>query len=350
VAVAVTSLLFRRASFDGLFYGGAICWGAMSVALLIFLPGGTYMALVPAIALGFCALLRAIVDLDATIIAITGCIVSGVLLLPMTTSFYEALGRPVLPALALVVALVTTTFAACLVSSAPDGSAPAPRLPFLSKAAVALAAVLTLFALSLPPYTHDSPRRLSLSYVDDNGNLSWQADALTPALRKAAKFGSGPQSSAPWSRFPGHPYSAPAPALDAALPPVEVNVVRDEKSGPLRLLTLALHSPRGAPRVALFFHAPTLASLKINGVTPPPPTVRHRNFLADGWHRVAVRGASDATIELTVRDAGPIEGVAIDTSYGLPAAGAPLTAARNASAAVPSDDGDVTSTRRRVRF
>jgi hypothetical protein len=305
------------------------------------------MALVPAIALGFCALLRAIVDLDATIIAIVGCIVSGVLLLPMTAAFYEALGRPVLPALALVVALVTTTFAACLVSPAPDGASPAPRFPFLAKTAVALAAVLTIFALSLPPYTSESPRRLSLSYVDDNGKTAWQADSLTPALRTAAKFGE-PQVIAPWSRFPGHTYSAPAP--DAALAPVEVHVVHDEKNGPLRLLTLALHSPRGAPRVALYFHAPTLASLKINGLTPPPPTVRHRNFLADGWHRVAVRGASDATIELTVRDAGPIDGVAIDTSYGLPAAGAPLTAARNASAAVPSDDGDVTSTRRRVRF
>jgi hypothetical protein len=348
VAVAVAALLYQRASFDGLFYGGAICWGAMSFALLIVLPGGTYMALVPAIALGFCALLRAIVDLDATIIAIVGCIVAGVLLLPMTASFYEALGRPVLPALALVVALVTTTFAACLLSIAPDGAMAKRRLPALATVAVALAVVLTIVAAALPPYTAVSPRRLSLSYVDDDGKPSWQADTLTPTLRTAAKFGDQPLAIAPWARNPGHTYAAPAP--DAALAPVEVHVVHDEKSGPLRLVTLALHSPRGAPRVALFFHAPTLASLKVNGVTPPPPTVRHRNFLAEGWHRVAVRGASDATIELTLRDAGPVEGVAIDTSYGLPATAAPLTAARNASVAVPSDDGDVTSTRRRVRF
>ncbi len=349
VAVALAALLHRRAGFDGLFYGGAICWGAMSVALLLCLPGGTYMALLPAIALGFCALLRAIVDLDATIIAIVGCIVSGVLLLPMTTSFYEALGRPVLPALAVVVALVTTTFAACLVPVAPDGAAAtAPRLPFLAKASAGLTVVLTIFALCLPAWTPDSPRRLSLAYLDDDGKAEWQADALPPMLRDAAKFADQPQSIAPWSRFPTRTYLAPAP--DAGLAPVELRVVRDEKNGSLRLLTLALHSPRGAQRVALYFHAPTLASLKINGITPPPPNVRHRNFLADGWHRVAVRGASDATVELAVRDAGAIEGMAIDTSYGLPASASPLTAARNASAAVPSDDGDVTTTRRRVRF
>src|SRR5258708_18158614 len=225
---------------------------------------------VPAIALGFCALLRAIVDLDATIIAVAGCIVAGVLLLPMTTSFYEALGRPVLPALALVVALVTTTFAACLISIVPDGATAKRRLPALATVAVALAVVLTIVAVALPPYTPDSPRRLSLRYVDDSGKPSWQADALTPALRTAGKFGDEPLSIAPWSRFPAHTYVAPAP--DAALAPVEVHVVRDEKAGALRLLTLALHSPRGAPRAALYFHAPTLAPPKINGATPRPLT------------------------------------------------------------------------------
>jgi hypothetical protein len=63
-----------------------------------------------------------------------------------------------------------------------------------------------------------------------------------------------------------------------------------------------------------------------------------------------VRGASDAVVELVLRDTAPIDAYAIDTSYGLPPAGATLARARDASLAVPTDDGDVSTTLRRVRF
>jgi hypothetical protein len=134
------------------------------------------------------------------------------------------------------------------------------------------------------------------------------------------------------------------------LQPVELRVMRDERHGRQRTLVVALHSARGAPRVALILHAPSLVSLRVNGVAPPPPTARTRNYLADGWQRVGVRGASDAVIELVLRDATPIDVIAIDTSYGLPPSGAALVAARTASLAVPSDDGDVSTTMRRVRL
>lgn len=345
VTLVVMSWFYRRAAFDGLFFGGALCWGALSVILLILLPGGTYLALMPALALGICALLRAIVDLDETIIAIIGCIVAGVLLLPTSFSFYDALGRPALPMIALIVALVTTTFApVCAVW----GPAPSPKRSPFGILAIALGVVFAIVAATLQPYTPDSPRRLSLRYVDDNGTTTWQADTLAPALRSAAAFGKERQPIAPWSRTPLSTFTAPAP--DATLPPVEAHVVSDQRNGAKRTLTIALHSPRKAERIALFVHAPSLAAMRINGLNPPPRTARARNYLGDGWHRVAVRGASDATIELTLNDSIPVDAIAVDTSYGLPASGAALVTARNASFAVPSDDGDVATTMRRVRF
>lgn len=334
VAMSLAARWHRRAAFDGLFYGGAICWGVTSIALLLVLPGGTYLALVPALILGVCALLRAIVDLNETVIAVAGCIVTGVLFLPMISSFYEALGKPVLPGLALIAALVTTSFALVVRRGA--------------LLALVVAVVLALVALFQPPWTPMSPRRLSLRYVDDNGTAAWQADALVPALRTAAKFGDEPQVIAPWTRFPVRTFVAPAP--DAALPPVEAHVMHDEANGPVRTLAIALHSPRGAQRLALYFHAPNLGALKVDGVTPPQPSPRAKSNLADGWYRVAVRGASDATVELTLRGTAAIEAIVADTSFGLPPSGASLVAARNASAAVASDDGDVTTTLRRVRF
>jgi Peptidase family M28 len=334
IAMAITAKLWRRAGFDGLFLGGALCWAATSVVLLVLLPGGSYLALVPALALGICALLRSIIDLDETIIAVIGCLVTGVLLLPVAASFYDALGRPVLPAIAALVALVTTTVA--MVVRRGGG------------VALAASAILALVAIALPPYTAESPRRLSLQYVDNDGAKTWQADSLSPALRAVAGFASEPKAIAPWARSPVRTYVAPAP--DAALPPIELHTVTDERHGAQRTLVLALHSPRGAPRIALILHAPGLLSLRVNGVVPPPPSTRVREFLADGWRRISVRGASDAVIEVVLRDGAAIDAIAIDTSYGLPAAGAALASARNASLAVPSDDGDVSTTMRRMRF
>ena len=53
-------------------------------------------------------------------------------------------------------------------------------------------------------------------------------------------------------------------------------------------------------------------------------------------------------VELQVR--GAVDAVASDLTFGLPAAGAPLVAAREAAHAFTTQDGDVTITRARGRF
>jgi hypothetical protein len=127
-----------------------------------------------------------------------------------------------------------------------------------------------------------------------------------------------------------------------------LSIVRDDHNAG-RHLTLHLRSARNAPRVALIFRAPSFSALRVNGLTPPPIT-RPRGALAPGWHRVSVRGASEATIEIdTTRDEA-IDAVIIDSSYGLPPAGAALAHARDASVAVPVQEGDLTTTLRRVRL
>ena len=139
---------------------------------------------------------------------------------------------------------------------------------------------------------------------------------------------------------PSRAYLAAAPEL--AIPPAEVQVVRDvRQSG--RHLTLHIRSNRNAPRISLIFHAPSFASLRVNGITPPPMT-RFRSGLAPGWHRVAIRGASEATIDIDLTRDEPIDAVIIDGSYGLPPAGAALAHARDAS--WPSRCRKATSRRR----
>jgi hypothetical protein len=219
------------------------------------------------------------------------------------------------------------------------------RRPLVASIAAAIIACVAM-ALIVPTYETNSPRHINIEYVDDGVGPRWQTDVLRPEIASAAHFTEVPQKTYEWTVPPSRAYLAAAPEL--AIPPAEVQVVRDVRQGG-RHLTLHIRSNRNAPRISLIFHAPSFAALRVNGITPPPMT-RFRGGLAPGWHRVAIRGASEATIEIDLTRDEPIDAVVIDGSYGLPSAGAALAHARDASMAVPVQEGDLTTTLRRIKL
>ena len=335
-ALAAATWLYGQAGFDGLFLGGAVCWCVLSISIDMVLPGGVYLTLVPATAMAVCAIVRAARDADEGGMTIVCGAIAAVIHFPLAFALYDALGQPSLPVTAVQLALVATTFAPLL--------AAAELRRALAPAIWAGAAACIVMAILLPPYTSDSPRSLSLRYVDDGAETRWEADALTPALHGSAPFDIKPRARGEWLRRPGRAFAAPAPAL--ALPPAEVRVL-SRGGGRMSLL---VRSPRGAPRVSLAFRAPSLQSMTIDGAAPPPPTARHVNVLAPGWHVVSVRGAAEVRIDLVLGDDGPIEAIVSDASFGLPASGAAIARARDASNAVPAYEGDLTITTRRVKL
>jgi hypothetical protein len=337
-ALAAAKWLYPHAGFDGLFLGIAVCWCVLSISLAMVLPGAVYLTLVPAMALAVCAIVRAAREADEGGLSIVCGAIAAIIHFPLAFALHDALGQPSLPVTAADLALVTTTFAPLLVA--------AELRRALVPAIWVAAFVCVGMALLLPPYTAEAPRHISLRYVDDGGAARWETDALTPPLHRAAAFDIKPRTvGAEWLRQSGRTFAAPAPAMH--LPPVEARVL----SRDTHHVALLVHSPRGAPRVSLAFHAPTLQSMTINGVAPPPPTARHVDYLASGWHRVAVRGASEARIDLVLGDASaPIDVIASDASFGLPPAGAALVRARAESTAVPIGEGDLTITTRRQRL
>jgi Peptidase family M28 len=337
-AFAAAKWLHGYAGFDGLFLGTAVCWCVLSISLATVLPGAVYLTLVPATALAVCAIVRAAREADEGGLAIVCGAIAAIVHFPLAFALYDALGQPSLPVTAAALALVTTTFAP-LLAAAEQRRALAPAIWFAAAACVVM-------ALALPPYTADAPRHISLRYVDDGGAPRWETDALTPPLHRAAAFDIKPRAvGAEWLRTPGRTFAAPAPAMN--LPPAEAVLL--SRNG--HQVSILVRSPRGAPRVSLAFRAESLRSMTINGVTPPPPTARHVSFLAPGWHRVAVRGASEARIDLVLDNlTESIETIVSDASFGLPAAGAALVRARGESAAVPIGEGDLTITSRRQRL
>ena len=335
VSIFVAQRLVARAGVTGLFFGQALCWSAIAIALSIVLPGGSYLAIVPALACAVCLILRLSEGLTGVISASAAAIV----LFPLGVALYDALGRPILPFIAVLIALVATTFAPFL------ASIPGIRRP-LNASLLAVAIACIGMALIVPTYEANSPRHINIEYVDDGVAPRWQVDEFRPEIERAAHFNPTPQPVYEWIASTYRTRVAPAPAI--GLTPPEVTIVRDEhRAG--RHVTLNLHSTRNAPRIAFIFRAPSFAALRVNGITPPPVT-RGRAALAPGWHRVGVRGASEVTIEIDLTKDEPIDAALVDSSFGLPPAGAALAHARDASTAIPIQEGDLTTTLRRLKL
>src|SRR5262249_16867607 len=279
---------------------------------------------------------------DEALISIVNAVITAVLLIPLAFSLYDALGGPALPAIAAVVALVTTTFAPMI------AGVPALHPPLIS--AFLITPILFFRIPTLAhPYTPDAPAPINVRYYED-GRPQWIADAVTPAMSKAADFAPARQKlPLDWLSTPSSAYVAPAPPLGAPAP--WVRVVSEQRDGRTRRLTLQVRSARGANgRLALLFRTDALQSIRVNGVAPPPAPQRFRYFLAENWHQATVRGASESLVELVLNKDAPIEAVVVDTSYGLPQAGAALARARDASTAVPVHDGDSVTLVRRVKI
>lgn len=338
VAILIAQRLIRFAGIDGLFIGHAMCWAALAIALSIVLPGGSYLAIGPAMALAVCALLRTTTKTSEGTAAVVCAAAAAILVFPFGLALYIAIGKPILPIVAVLIALVATTFTPLLATM------PALNRPLLASLAIAAIACIGM-ANSVPTFSANSPRHINIEYVDDGTAPRWQTDRLLPAIAQAAHFDPTPRPIADWTVPPSKAVAAPAPNLGLA--PADLTVVHDERQGG-RHLTLHLRSVRNAPRIALIFHAPSFTAMRVNGITPPPPT-RPRGSLAPGWHRVSVRGM-EATIDLYLARDEPIDAVVIDSSYGLPPAGAALALARDASLAVPVQEGDLTTTLRRIRL
>jgi hypothetical protein len=322
-ALLAAALFNRRNDPKAMLYGVAIVWHFIGIALAILLPGAAYLFLVPALALTICALLRAS-EIATSAVAAT---VAALLMFPLGTMLYTALGGAMMASIALLLGAFATLVA--------------PLFPRPRNAAIAgvLAVICALIALATPAYIRERPRIIPLAYVDDPAakTARWITYDLTEPLRHAAPFANADPSLTPWYR--GTAFSAPAPAL--ALPRVTLSATRTATGATIRVL-----SHRNANRMSLFLRGGKIT--RINGVTPPPPPTRNRARYANGWEVAVASGVQEMLVDVTAQ--GRIEVIANDTTFGFPTEGAALLSARSASVATTIQDGDVTVTRARGTY
>jgi hypothetical protein len=326
--VILASWFRRHATGAGMVATTALWWNVLGVACAFALTGGSYLFIVPGVALLAAALLLGNRPRAGRIAAAVAMSIAAILWLPFATVLYEALASPALPAIALIVAFIVMTVAPLV----------ATQTRRAVRAALGAACVIALAASTLPAATAHRPRPANLIlYCEERQPARWFATSAPPYLKVAGSFDSRLRTMLPWA-----PY-ARGFAADASefIVPAPVADVTTTKRGTTHLTRFSLRSARNATRVTVAFRSQR-----------PPTAIRANGMEAVAassdidWKRVTVYG-DGATIEIET-DAPLLEAWCYDVTYGLPDGAGHLNGARTRDAAVPIQDGDIIVASRRV--
>ncbi|HUR80248.1 MAG TPA: M28 family peptidase [Thermoanaerobaculia bacterium] len=315
-AFFAAALFRKRAKAEPMLYGVAIVWHMIGIALAIKLPGAAFLFIVPAVFVT----IFAFTDLGEVGTSAIASTVAAILIFPMALMLYDALGGRLMVAIAILIGILSTLFTP-LWARASNGAI-----------AVVLAIVCALIAMSQPAFDSAHPRAISIAHIDDP-SPRWFVPQLTPQIGGVAKFARASDVSR------GDGYAATAPRAAAR---VTMSATRNGDK-----LTVRVRTNRGANRLALSLKGDATV-LRVNGVAPAPKPARFRERAPSDWHYAAANGVTEMIVECTVR--GRVEAIGSDLTFGLPASGAALMEARNASIAVPIQDGDVVITRVRAAY
>jgi len=325
-AALFAATVFRKKSQPlAMLYGVGMVWHAIGIAVAFALPGAAFVFIVPAVLITACALARA----EATVTGVVAATGGAVLIFPMALILYDALGGSLMAGTAILIGLLMT-LAAPLITGWR-----------VTLAALFAAIVCGVFAMMQPAYDAEHPQPLSITYLDDAAAPApmWVVPKATASLSKVARFQPSDPALTPWYGGWSN-QSAPAPKLNLQ----RVTLTGSRSGGKL---TVRLQSSRGANRLTLLLRG-DVKILSVNGVPPAPRPARFRERTLNGWHFATANGVDEMVVECQAT--GPVEAVASEMTFGLTPLAAPLQQARDATPAIPIQDGDVTVTRTRATF
>ncbi|HYQ80681.1 MAG TPA: M20/M25/M40 family metallo-hydrolase [Anaeromyxobacteraceae bacterium] len=348
-AALAAALAGPRAGAAGLRAGAGLGWLVPAGALLLVAPGAAHLFLVPALAAGLAAAVRALAGERLAAAGDLGtALAGGVVILPVALLLPDALGHAAAPLVAFLSALALSPLSPLAASLAP------PWRRLLVAAPLSAAAAAAAVAALAPQATADRPEQVLVFHHQDADQaggrvLVWAETGRLPAsMRLAAPFGADAARPLPWAAVRPS-FAAAVPRHDLAAPEVEV-LSRSEEAG-RRRLRLRLVSPRRAADVSLLLPPDAeVVSAAMDGVTLPPLDPRLRRWFG-GWRplRCLTAPAGGVEVDLVVAGSGPLEAWVADQSPGLPAEAGRVAAARPPEAA-PVQEGDSTLVTRRVRL
>ncbi|HYH45992.1 MAG TPA: M20/M25/M40 family metallo-hydrolase, partial [Thermoanaerobaculia bacterium] len=352
IFVVFGALWVRRRAVNALWLGVWLGWAVLALVVALELPAASYLFSVPALVAAAAGLALGRNGAVRAAAALLPALVAGLLWFPLLFLLYDGLGTPALWLIGTLVALALTPAVPLVAGAGPWWRIGIPA------AALLLFAIMAVGIVASPRVSKDSPKRVNIVYHRDAGPAAGAASArwlvttgppLPPEMRPAARFARRQVFAFPWFAGVQRSFVAPAP-LAGTLPPPEVTVLSDSRSGGRRRLRLRLVSPRGAHNASLFLPASAaLESARVAGhEVPRLPSGR---FVArgGGWYGVTVLTLppEGIEIELVLGSAGPVQATVLDRTPGVPPFGRALVRSRPATAA-PIHDGDGTVVSRPV--
>jgi len=346
-AGGIAAVLARRAGFWGFWLAGSLFTGGLCLASAVFVPGASFLALLPTLAAALAALPftcmtaggRAPPAWSRDGAALAPLWVRFAVALPLLRFLYMALGGLAWPVSTLLICVGSIGLLPLLARA--TGRA--------RQAVMALNGVIAvggaLITLSLPTYSADWPQRVNLEYWLDadagQAHILAQCSAtrLPPALAAAARFDPIPHPPYPGSTL--RAFYAPAPILELAAP--QLSLVSQAAGR----WTLHLRSPRGAPAAWVIF--PADADVTDAEFSTAAGPVRTRlSKLTGGATELDLASLPPAGVDFHIDAASehPLAVQVFDESYSL--AGSPALAQARPSTATSSQDGDVTVVHRTV--
>lgn len=339
--VTASSLLAGRVGFWSLWCTYGISTAAIAVGLAAYLPGASYLLILPAML----SLLVAAVRLQSSRHASSGREAATLALLlllfllfsPILVPLYQGLGRP-----GLLLETVLLVFAATpLVGLLMQAARAVRRAAFALSSAVLVTSIGA--AVALPAYTAESPETLNIKYLLDRTDRDhvlrarWvivsESDRVPVALQRVANFTTASTPVNPLiDNWYGSPMiAAPAPLIDLPEPTLKV-LSSEPGTAPGRRRYRILVAPQ-RPSAALQLAFPPSAQvesviLRAPGPLPGSP-VPLQLFKAQGWNRMTLVNPASQGQELEFEStAEPFDVALLDLSYGLPPSGKALLDAR----------------------
>lgn len=342
--------LAARSGFWDLWFATQLLNAVFAVILALLLPELSFLFLVPLAIAVLAALPAALSARSAPWMRVSAALLPLLaavsLVLPLTRFLYDALGSVGWCATTVVLGISLWALAPLLVR--------ATRRTQQLWLLIPLAALLlgTLLTWHNPPYSAAWPQRVNLDYLldADAHQAHWIAlpdsGRLPAYLQHAAPFELNSRPPYPGSADLG--FFAPAPPLSLAAP--ELTVLSASAEGGGTRYRVRLDSPRHAPEIYLVFAAAArvdAAELASERGALPIRLWRWPN----GATVLDLKTVGERKVEVTFKSASrtPPALQLLDQSFGLPAEGAVLAAARPAEATV-SQDGDVLLVSRSIRL
>jgi len=326
LALAVTLLLVgafrRKLRLAEVVFGALGLWLVAALAAALFLPGGSYFFLWPAV-LGLLGALPLLGSGEtgkapstrafATLLA--GLVFGLLLVVPMVDMIRIGLTSAMAPAATVFVELVLILISPLLYLLVSERR-------FLPALAVAALAAVSLAAAFLGTnFDRDEPRPESIFYALDtvSGEAVWASADPGPRPWSSQYLGESPDRDAldrffPWTRRPF--YHAPAPAARLAGPEIELLEENAGENGERRL-RLAVRSRRGAEALDLDLRGVSNQPIAAVGEKPLPQPRRGSAEVPVG---LAYFGLPEEgfELELGVPAGETLEISVVDKAYGLP--------------------------------